>query len=89
MPVHVKYFLLGRYLAEQPLAVREVTLTFGAIGTIIEAPLPPSARGHAWWSNAPRTIARAWVWLEAGWRVQRPNLRLGDPSVTFVRQVTA
>ena len=82
-----KYAPLARYLAAQPPEVTTVTLLFAEIERIIGAPLPVSAHTLAWWSNSPRSSTHAWVWLDVEWRVQRPNLRLRDRSVTFVRVV--
>ena len=84
-----KYFRLGRYLAALPPEMATITLTFAEIAAILGDPLPVSARTSAWWSNARRSNARARSWLDVGWRVQRANRRLADPSVTFVRVVTA
>ena len=84
MTARPKYAPLGRYLAEQPPEIREVTLTLAEIERIIGAPLPAQARMVRWW-NSGRAARHAQAWLLAGWRVGRKALWMTPPTVTFVR----
>jgi hypothetical protein len=63
---------MGKYtpLAEFLLAQKrdEVPLTFAEIERIIRAPLPPSHRYRAWWSNNSFNSVMTKVWLNAGFR---------------------
>ena len=63
---------MGKYspLAEFLLAQKgeEVPLTFAEIERIIGAPLPPSHRYRAWWSNNSFNSVMTKVWLDAGFR---------------------
>ena len=80
-----KYAPLARYLAQQPAAVSEVTLTLAEIEQLLGTALPLRARGVAWWHNS-RTAFHARVWLGVGWRTQRKTLWSSQPTVTFVRE---
>ena len=67
-----KYDPLRVFLEDVTKDVSEITLTFEQIDTVLDSPLPPSARRHrAWWSNpsTPHDIPHAQAWLAAGWEV--------------------
>lgn len=50
-------------------------LTFLEIETLLEFPLPASARTHRpWWANTPGGHSHALAWLDAGWRTTAVNL---------------
>ena len=84
-----KYEPLRAFLAAQPPAVSEVTLTFAELAALLGAPLPRSAWGTAFWTNRRDLFhapSRARAWHGAGWRVRaaRPGV-----SVTFARAEVA
>src|SRR5688572_6818114 len=75
-----KYDRLAAWLNDRD--ADPVTLTFGDIGEIVGAPLPPSARSYReWWGNAKRPPSDAWV--NAGWLVRAVDL--DAQRVTFAR----
>ena len=80
-----KYDPLKSYLAA--LTGTSCALTFDAIETIIDAPLPKSATEcRGWWSNAthsPTSHAQTLSWMDAGWRVD--TVRLHARQVRFVK----
>ncbi|MDA0673560.1 MAG: helix-turn-helix transcriptional regulator [Cyanobacteria bacterium] len=60
-----------------------LTLTLADIETLLQQPLPASARTQrAWWSNRSQGALQAAAWLQAGYRTQRVNLATG--TITFV-----
>jgi hypothetical protein len=66
--------------------VGRVALSFEEIESIIDAPLPASARSYsAWWSGDVAGTHR-WVneWIDAGWRLE--SLSLGGERAVFVRR---
>jgi hypothetical protein len=63
----------------------EVALRFEEIEALLGAPLPPSQKHPAWWSNNPSNNTMTRVWLEAGYRTER--LDVGGRKVVFRRAV--
>jgi DNA-binding transcriptional regulator YiaG len=60
----------------------EVTLTFAQIETLMNNPLPDSARSkRAWWSNRSKGALQASAWMEAGYRVE--DVDIDRQQVTF------
>lgn len=83
---HGKYAPLRSYLDGRPAHETHVTLSFRDIETILERPLPRSARDYRpWWANhAGRSVSpQARAWLEAGFHVD--SVALDRRSVRFVR----
>ena len=81
-----RYDPLGAYLAGQPPAVVELTLTLAELEAILGAALPRSAREGSFWGNAvnePRVPAHVRAWRRAGWRVAA--FERASAAVTFVR----
>jgi hypothetical protein len=81
-----KYQPLTAYLAGQPPEAARITLTLPEVAAIVGAPLPPSARSRAFWTNAQQTwggTVQARAWRRAGWRVVTFDYRA--ETVTFVR----
>jgi DNA-binding transcriptional regulator YiaG len=75
-----KYQPLLEYLQQCDRA--EVVLTFAAIETLMNAPLPESARhNRAWWSNRSKGALQATAWMDAGYLVKTLNFL--DELVTF------
>jgi DNA-binding transcriptional regulator YiaG len=65
----------------------EVTLTFAQIETLMNNPLPDSARSkRAWWSNRSKGALQASAWMEAGYRVE--DVDLDGQRVTFRKPTT-
>ena len=87
-PAMAKYDPLKSYLAA--LTGTSCALTFDAIETIIDAPLPQSATEHPeWWSNesrSPSSHVQALSWMDAGWRVD--TVRLHAKQIRFVKNPT-
>jgi len=52
----------------------EVVLGFDEIEALLGAPLPPSKRHPAWWSNNPSNNTMTRVWLAAGYRTERLDI---------------
>lgn len=76
-----KYDRLGERLSEQH--GNSCTLTFSKVEEIIGYALPRSAREYRpWWGN-DKTHVQARGWMNAGWRVERPELE--KESVHFTR----
>lgn len=75
-----KYAPLAGYLAAQPPAVQQVTLTFAAIEVLIGGPLPPSAWNTNFWNGGREVRQR---WQAHGWR---GTLNRATRTVTFVRR---
>lgn len=64
---------------------KALTLTFSDIETLLQAPLPASARSHlAWWGNTTSDPTHSWAnrWTAAGWHAQAD---LPQERVTFTR----
>ena len=83
-----KYAPLEEYLrsAEKP----EVSLTFQEIESILDLPLPRSARDHRpWWSNPRGThvLSQQSAWLDAGYRVD--SVSLGEQGWVQFRRYTS
>ncbi len=78
-----KYAPLRTYLSERDEPV--VTLTFAAIESIIDRPLPASARKYRpWWANEQDgTHVHARAWLDAERRTANVDLNAG--TVDFIR----
>ncbi len=65
----------------------EVTLTFAQIETLMNNPLPDSARSkRAWWSNRSKGALQASAWVEAGYQVE--NVDFAEQRVTFRKPIT-
>lgn len=70
-----KYYPLYQYLEQS--GEQEVTLTFAAVESLLNSPLPASARKQrGWWSNRDTS-----VWLSAGYDVV--DLDLKEERVVF------
>ena len=64
-----------------------VKLSFARIDGLIGSNLPMSAyRNEKWWSNSASS-AHARAWLDAGWEMQKVNLKEGFVVFKKVRQV--
>jgi len=70
-----KYSALGDFLRAQTRT--EVPMTFAQIERIIRAKLPKSHRYRAWWSNNDFNSVMTRVWLEAGYRSERVDMKAG------------
>ena len=71
-----KYDPLGAFLRSRD--ADETPMTFDEVEAVIGAPLPPAAARHpAWWSNNPQNNVMTRVWLDAGFRTERVDLRSG------------
>lgn len=69
-----KYAPLGDFLRRQHLA--EVSMTFSEIERVIGAKLPPRAQHYrAWWSNSATNSVMTRVWLDAGFRSERVDMK--------------
>lgn len=61
-----------------------VMITFPALENMLKRKLPPSAREReTWWTNRPRGRGHANAWRNAGWSVEKVDLKKG--RVTFTR----
>jgi hypothetical protein len=59
-----------------------VTMTFSEIEAVLDARLPPSARGREeWWSNSPNGHSQARAWMRAGYETSQVDL--AAQKVTF------
>jgi hypothetical protein len=76
-----KYDRLGPYLKDRP--TEETPMTFAEVEAVIGAPLPPSAKYAAWWSNNPSNNVMTKVWLDAGHKTERVDL--GGRKLVFRR----
>jgi hypothetical protein len=69
-----KYAPLGDFLRAQ--RKNEVVMTFAEIERVIGAKLPPNSPKYpAWWSNNPNNNVMTRVWLEAGFRTERVDIK--------------
>ena len=68
-----KYSALGDYLKHQRRNV--VPMTFGEIERIIGSKLPASSRYRAWWSNNDFNSVLTKVWLSAGFKSERVDMK--------------
>jgi hypothetical protein len=54
----------------------QMTMSFAEIESIINTPLPPSARKREeWWSNSPSGHSQARAWLRANYRASEVDLK--------------
>jgi hypothetical protein len=67
-----KYDPLKAFLISS--GAEEVVLGFEEIEALLGAPLPPSKRHPAWWSNNPSNNTMTRVWLAAGYRTERLDI---------------
>lgn len=75
-----KYAPLKRYLTVQ--RGPRLTMDFEEVAELVGG-LPNSAfKYRAWWANQRTTVVQSYAWLDAGWRVERADLR--SKRVTFV-----
>jgi hypothetical protein len=74
----LKSFLLSSDAEELPLSFKEIEALLGA-------PLPPSQRHPAWWSNNPSNNPMTRMWLDAGYRTERVDI--AGRRVVFRRAV--
>lgn len=80
--VAVAYQPLGDFL--EKFSADTVMITFPALENMLKRKLPPSAREReSWWTNRPRTRGHARAWRDAGWSVEKVDLKKG--RVTFTR----
>ena len=70
-----KYDPLKAFLISS--GAEEVVLGFEEIEALLGAPLPPSKRYPAWWSNNPSNNTMTRVWLAAGYRTERLDIEGG------------
>lgn len=80
-----KYYPLYEYLTDRSDRAERVELTFAQIETILDAPLPASARkSRSWWANSqtPGRVQAA-AWIEAGYLVDEVDRE--RERVTFAR----
>jgi hypothetical protein len=69
-----KYTRLGEFLRAQ--RGKEVPMTFAEIERVIGGKLPPSSPQYpAWWSNNPSNNVMTKVWLSAGFRTERVDVK--------------
>ena len=85
-----KYQPLADSLAALPADVARITLRLQQIEMLLGAPLPPSARSRAFWTNARSAwsgTVQARAWRRVGWRVAVFDYRAA--TVTFTRAGSA
>ena len=76
------YQPLGDFL--ENFSADTVMITFPALENMLKRKLPPSAREReSWWTNRPRGRGHAMAWRDAGWSVEKVDLKKG--RVTFTR----
>lgn len=83
-----KYQGLESYLSSSPSTIKEVTLSFEQIETIIGDTLPVSALNYReWWANQSDTANRpqAKAWIKAGFVVDEVHQMHKDSWVRFKR----
>ena len=69
-----KYDRLGDHLRQQ--AGPEVPMSFAEIERVTGVPLPAKSQSYAaWWSNNPSNNVMTKVWLAAGFKTERVDLR--------------
>ena len=69
-----KYDALGAYLKNQGRL--EIAMSFADIERIVGAKLPTKSQAtRAWWSNNPNNNVMTKVWLAAGYRSERVDMR--------------
>lgn len=69
-----KYTRLGDFLRAQ--RGKEVPMTFAEIERVIGGKLPPNSPQYpAWWSNNPSNNVMTKVWLSAGFRTERVDVK--------------
>lgn len=80
-----KYYPLYEYLKARLGREKSVELAFEQIETILEAPLPASARkSRSWWANSKMSNrVQAAAWMEAGYHVDAVDLE--QEQVVFSR----
>lgn len=79
-----KYTPLIEYLNSTQQS--QLELHFSFIESILNSPLPASARQYsAWWANSRANDSHSWAhqWLQAGW--EKTDLSLTDEKVCFTR----
>lgn len=76
-----KYDPLARFLADR--RTTEVPMSFKEIEQVLGAPLPPSKRYPAWWSNNPSNNVMTKAWLQAGFQTERVDI--GSERLVFRR----
>lgn len=80
MKADSKYYPLFEYL--QKCDRDYITLTFAEIETLMQKPLPDSAKNQkAWWSNRSKNAVQSTAWMNAGYRVEIVDFEA--KSVTF------
>ncbi len=78
-----KYEPLNRHL--KGFGSDQWSATFDEIESIIQCPLPKSARNHrVWWSNAMKGHSQSAAWIDAGWVVK--NVDRTSKTVVFERR---
>ena len=86
-PSRSKYSGLTGYLKFRGAFTNIVKLSLARIDGLIGSNLPISAyRNEKWWSNISST-AHDRAWLDAGWEVQKVNLKEGYLVFKKVRQI--
>lgn len=86
-PSRSKYSGLTGYLKFRGAFTNIVKLSLARIDGLIGSNLPISAyRNEKWWSNISST-AHGRAWLDAGWEVQKVNLKEGYLVFKKVRQI--
>jgi len=81
-----KYTPLEQYLRDLPVNQQEVTISFEQIEKILGEKLPsPAYEDSLWWGNQRKGMfVDAIPWMDAGWMVDRADIR--EKWVLFVRQ---
>ncbi len=80
---------LERFLSEQPIGIRELSMTFREIEEIIGVRLPRSAFEYReWWSNQTDVSNRpqAKAWTRAGFRLSEVRQSPTSGQVWFERR---
>ena len=76
------YQALGDFL--ENFSADTVMISFPALENMLKRKLPASAREReSWWTNRPRGRGHARAWRDAGWSVEKVDLKKG--RVTFTR----
>jgi hypothetical protein len=69
-----KYGALGDFLRRQ--MGDEVPMSFAEIERVIGSTLPPNSQHYpAWWSNSPWNNVMTKVWLDAGFKSERVDIK--------------
>jgi len=82
-----KYAPVEQWLLERKAEANIIRVTFEDIETLLDEPLPLSAREHrSWWANDSTSHTQSLAWMRAGWRVD--DVDLTAEKVVFKQTVT-